>query len=372
MASIALNRLYKRYGKTEALKDVSLTFETGELTVVMGHSGAGKTSMLRVIAGLELADQGEIQIDGTVVNDLPPRNRDVSIAFESYALYPNFTVLDNIAFSLRVSSIRTRIPREEIVRRVQEMADLLEIGHLLDRLPRQLSGGQRQRVALGRALVRKASAHLLDEPIAHLDAKLRHQLRGTLKRLQKERGITTIWTTPDQLEAMSIGDRIVVLNKGVIEQIGSPSELYERPKNQFVARSLGEPPMNFLDARIHQRDGAWFLDMEGAGGASLSLPPETAGPLMEKNGGDRVTVGIRPSDIEIRSEPPAAGAAPAEVILYEPLGQYGVATVRALERELKVKTNKGVDYQPGTQAWLVPNPNRYYFFHPQTGESLRP
>ncbi len=369
MGTVVLEELSKRFGQVEALKGVDLTCEPGELTVLLGHSGAGKTTLLRVIAGLEIADEGKILLDGRVVNDDPPRSRGVSMAFESYALYPQLTVFDNIAFSFRVATGKRRPSPEEVRRRVQEMADLLEIGHLLDRLPRQLSGGQRQRVALGRTLVREATVHLLDEPIAHLDAKLRHLLRGSLKHLQRDRKATTVWTTPDQLEAMSIADRIAVFNHGVLEQVGAPADLYENPKNEYVARSLGEPPMNIFPAETRHSKGGWTLETAGV---SMPVAAEAAGVLSEVNGDRRVRVGIRPSDIAIHSEPPPGPSLEAEVLRFEPLGQYGVVTVRCLGEEMKIKTGKGVQVDSGTRAWLVPDPLCYYLFNPRTGESLRP
>jgi ABC-type sugar transport system ATPase subunit len=247
------------------------------------------------------------------------------------------------------------------------MADLLEIGQLLERLPRQLSGGQRQRVALGRTLVRDASVHLLDEPIAHLDAKLRHHLRGGLKHLQRGRGATTLWTTPDQLEAVSVADRIAVFNHGVLEQAGTPADLYERPKNEYVARALGEPPMNIIEADVHRDGGDWGLRL---GGASLPVGPGVSGPLGRLNGEGRVSVGFRPSDVAIHLSPPTGPSLETEVIVHEPLGQYGVVTVGAGEDALKVKTGKEVRPESGVRAWLVPNPDRYHFFNPRTGESL--
>ncbi|MFQ5912559.1 MAG: ABC transporter ATP-binding protein [Nitrospinota bacterium] len=367
MGTVVLKDVSKRYERIEALKGVELACEQGELTVLLGHSGAGKTTLLRLIAGLETADEGEILLDGRIVNDDPPRTRAVSMAFESYALYPQLTVFDNMAFSFRVAAATARPSTEEVRRRVQDMADLLEIGHLLDRLPRQLSGGQRQRVALGRTLVRDATVHLLDEPIAHLDAKLRHQLRGGLKHLQRNRRATTIWTTPDQLEAMSIADRIAVFNHGVLEEVGSPTDLYERPKNKYIARSLGEPPMNIFDANLGRADGGWALEV---GGVSLPISPEAARPLAGWNGNNRVSVGIRPSDITIHTEPPTGASLEAEVIVLEPLGQYKVVAVRSQGEELKIKTGKGVHAEPGSRAWLAPDPGCYYFFNPLTGESL--
>ncbi|HJM42289.1 MAG: ABC transporter ATP-binding protein [Nitrospinota bacterium] len=367
MGTIVFHRVSKRFGRVEALKELSLTCEPGELTVVLGHSGAGKTTLLRLLAGLEIADEGELRIDGAVVNDLPARARGVSMAFESYALYPQRTVFDNMAFSFRVARGDKKVSEEEIGRRVRDMADLLEIGQLLERLPRQLSGGQRQRVALGRTLVRDASVHLLDEPIAHLDAKLRHHLRGGLKHLQRGRGATTLWTTPDQLEAVSVADRIAVFNHGVLEQAGTPADLYERPKNEYVARALGEPPMNIIEADVHRDGGDWGLRL---GGASLPVGPGVSGPLGRLNGEGRVSVGFRPSDVAIHLSPPTGPSLETEVIVHEPLGQYGVVTVGAGEDALKVKTGKEVRPESGVRAWLVPNPDRYHFFNPRTGESL--
>lgn len=364
MGAIVFHRVSKQFGRIGALKELSLTCESGELTVVLGHSGAGKTTLLRLLAGLEIADEGELRIDGAVVNDLPARARDVSMAFESYALYPQRTVFDNMAFSFRVAK---KVSEEEIGRRVRDMADLLEIGQLLDRLPRQLSGGQRQRVALGRALVRDASVYLLDEPIAHLDAKLRHLLRGGLKHLQRDRGATTLWTTPDQLEAVSVADRIAVFNQGVLEQAGTPADLYERPKNEYVACTLGEPPMNIIEADVHRDGGDWGLRL---GGASLPVGPGVSGPLGRLNGDGRVSVGFRPSDVAIHLSPPPGPSLETEVIVHEPLGQYGVVTVRTGEDALKVKTGKEVRPDSGARAWLVPNPDRYHFFNPRSGESL--
>lgn len=367
MGTIVFHRVSKRFGRVEALKELSLTCEPGELTVVLGHSGAGKTTLLRLLAGLEIADEGELRIDGAVVNDLPARARGVSMAFESYALYPQRTVFDNMAFSFRVARGDKKVSEEEIGRRVRDMADLLEIGQLLERLPRQLSGGQRQRVALGRTLVRDASVHLLDEPIAHLDAKLRHHLRGGLKHLQRGRGATTLWTTPDQLEAVSVADRIAVFNHGVLEQAGTPADLYERPKNEYIACTLGEPPMNIIEADVHRDGGDWGLRL---GGASLPVGPGVSGPLGRLNGEGRVSVGFRPSDVAIHLSPPTGPSLETEVIVHEPLGQYGVVTVGAGEDALKVKTGKEVRPESGVRAWLVPNPDRYHFFNPRTGESL--
>ncbi len=357
----------KRFGHTQAVRDVDLACESGRLAVLLGHSGAGKTTLLRLIAGLETVDSGAITVGETLVNELPCRDRAVSMAFESYALYPHKTVFDNMAFSFQVAAGASGVGAAEARRRVRGIADLLEIGALLDRLPYQLSGGQRQRVALGRALVRDAAVHLLDEPIAHLDAKLRHRLRGELKHLQKDRGRTTVWCTPDQLEAMSIADWIAIFRDGVKVQEGTPLDLYERPKNRFVAGSLGDPAINFFDAEVEQRDGAWHLATP-----QWTLPIAEAGvaALTRLGSERRVTLGMRPSDIAIHRERPESPAIEGGVLLYEPLGSYSVITAQAGGQQFKVKASTDLELGAGARAWFVPEPGRYHFFHPETGEAL--
>lgn len=365
MAVLTLKGLYKRYGANEAVKGATFTCEEGEFVVLLGPSGAGKTSILRMVAGLETVDEGDLYLDGLRINDLPPKDRDLSMAFESYALYPDRTVYENIAFPLRVPSRRRRYAEAEAGRRVREIAELLEIGDLLGRLPRQLSGGQRQRVALGRALVREASAHLLDEPIAHLDAKLRHRMRETLKLRQRQGGVTTLWATPDQLEAVSMADRVVVLNQGGVEQWGTPQELYRYPSNEFVARSIGEPPMNILDAKVICEPDGWRLEVAGA---RLPLAPGDVGRATGVDG--HVRLGIRPSDIRPFPRPPEGPALEAEVFLYEPLGSYGVLTVQAAGKTVKVRTDGSFHFEAGQRVWLVPDGERSYFFHPRTGLAI--
>src|SRR5262245_57713461 len=318
MRSVVLERVTKRYGRTEAVRNLDLTCPAGEVTVILGHSGAGKTTILRLIAGLETVEAGEILIDGAHVTELAPRDRHVSMAFESYALYPELTVFDNIAFSLRIARSGGRPAPAALDGRVREVADLLEITPLLTRRPRELSGGQRQRVGLGRALVREAGAHLLDEPIAHLDAKLRYQLLATLKHFQKSRGMTTLWTTPDQLEAMAVADRLAVLRDGTLEQVGPPEEIYRRPRNQFVAGLLGDPAMNFVAARI--RPGGSGLALEASG---VTLPAaDGLERLLTRLGGEgTVRLGLRPSEMVLRPPPSGGTGLAAEVLLHEPFGR---------------------------------------------------
>jgi ABC-type sugar transport system ATPase subunit len=242
MSSVAFHGVSKRFGAVEAVRELTLEVRDGELMVLVGPSGSGKTTALRMLAGLEAVDAGTIEIDGRVVNDVAPRARDVAMVFQDYALYPQMTVRDNMAFGLR----RRRLPRGEIDRRVTDTSRTLGLGELLERRPRELSGGQQQRVALGRALVREPRVLLMDEPLSNLDAQLRVQARGEIRRLQREVGTTTIYVTHDQVEALTLGDRVAVMNDGRLEQVGTPEQLYDDPANVFVGGFIGSPPMSFL------------------------------------------------------------------------------------------------------------------------------
>jgi ABC-type sugar transport system ATPase subunit len=243
MADVRFSAVWKRFGPVEAVRELSLEIADGEFMVLVGPSGSGKTTALRMLAGLESVSDGEVSIGGRVVNRVAPRERDIAMVFQDYALYPQMTVFDNLAFGLR----RRKVSREEIQRRVSDAAGVLDIGALLERKPGQLSGGQAQRVALGRALVREPQVFLMDEPLSNLDAKLRTQTRGEIRRLQLSVRTTTVYVTHDQVEAMTMGDRIAVMNDGVLEQVGTPEELYERPANRFVAGFIGSPAMSFLE-----------------------------------------------------------------------------------------------------------------------------
>jgi multiple sugar transport system ATP-binding protein len=285
MASIEMRNIVKQYGDGFlAVNDVSLDIADGEFVILVGPSGCGKSTLLRMIVGLEDITNGEMIIGGKRVNDKAPRDRNLSMVFQNYALYPHLSVFENIAFPLRLK----KAPEDEVRRRVQEAADVLELGEHLDRKPANLSGGQRQRVAMGRAIVRHADAFLFDEPLSNLDAKLRGQMRTEISRLQRRLGITTVYVTHDQTEAMTLGDRVCVLRKGLVQQVASPRELYEQPVNMFVAGFIGSPPMNFLPATVH--------------GARLDTPfgpiefDERRAKLVE--GRDLVLVGIRPEYFE--------------------------------------------------------------------------
>src|SRR4029079_6804429 len=266
MADLRITGLHKRYGGVHAVRGIDLEIPAGEFTVLVGPSGCGKSTLLRTIAGLEDANEGTIEIVGQVVNHLPPRERDIAMVFQNYALYPYMKVFDNIAFGLR----SRKTPKAEIGPKVDRAAGMLGIHHLLDRYPRQLSGGQLQRVAIGRAIVRNARLYLFDEPLSNLDAQLRDEMRGEIKRLHQELGKTMIYVTHDQIEAMTMADRIVLLRDGAIEQAGAPLELFERPATKYVAGFLGSPSMNFLPGRLTGQEGTLGVWLED--GTVLALP----------------------------------------------------------------------------------------------------
>ena len=293
MAEIVLDHLNKRFANGfEAVKDLSLEIAEAELLVLVGPSGCGKTTALRMIAGLEDISSGELLIGGRRMNDVPEKDRDIAMVFQNYALYPHMTVAQNIAFSLKLA----RKPRAEIRRRVDETARLLGLEELLDRRPKQLSGGQRQRVAMGRAIVREPQAFLMDEPLSNLDAQLRVHMRGEIEALQKRLGVTTVYVTHDQIEAMTMGDRVAVLRSGELQQTGTPTEVYDHPSNLFVAGFMGSPPMNLARGTIDSADGGLVLRL---GSETLPIPPEIARERkLDGWAGKGVIAGIRPEDLE--------------------------------------------------------------------------
>ena len=312
MATIELRGLWKRFGTYTAVHDVDLTIGDGEFVVIVGPSGCGKSTLLRLIAGLEDASAGDVLIDGKVVNDLPPARRGVAMVFQSYALYPHMTVFKNMAFGLKLQGRG----RAAIAERVHEAARVLQLDGLLERKPAELSGGQRQRVAIGRAIVRQPKLFLLDEPLSNLDAALRAQMRFELKQLDQAIAATTVYVTHDQMEAMTLADRIVVLNAGRVEQVGSPLDLYHRPRNRFVAGFLGAPQMNFLDVRVAAAS-AEGVTVRLTDGASLTVPVSTDGAVPDTP----ALLGIRPEHLSIGGHGPLE----ADVILVERLG----ATIHA-------------------------------------------
>ena len=299
MSSVTLKNVYKIYdGGVVAVTDFCLDIEDKEFIILVGPSGCGKSTTLRMIAGLEEINKGELYIGDVLANDIPPKDRDIAMVFQSYALYPHMTVYDNMAFGLKLR----KTPKDEIKRRVEEAARILDISHLLDRKPKALSGGQRQRVALGRAIVRDPKVFLLDEPLSNLDAKLRAQMRTELAKLHKKLGTTFIYVTHDQTEAMTMGDRIVVMKDGFIQQVDTPQKLYDAPANEFVAGFMGSPQMNFIDATIGKKGNTFTVDF---GNASVEIPADkAAGASADLNTyvGKEVIFGIRPEDVHDEPE----------------------------------------------------------------------
>ena len=317
MANVTLKNICKDYDKgNRAVSDVSIEIENKEFVVLVGPSGCGKSTTLRMIAGLEDISAGELYIDGKIMNPVPPKDRDIAMVFQNYALYPHMSVFDNISFGLKIR----KFSKEEIVKRVNEAAKILGLEEYLNRKPKELSGGQRQRVALGRAIVRQPKVFLFDEPLSNLDAKLRVQMRTEISKLHKKLEATIVYVTHDQVEAMTMGDRIVVMNKGVVQQVAPPMELYQKPVNKFVAGFIGSPAMNFISGSIIDHDKLFFSSDKGAFAFEIPDIDETR---LRKNIGKKVWVGIRPEDIydsSTKLETPCVAKIQIKIDLLEPMG----------------------------------------------------
>jgi multiple sugar transport system ATP-binding protein len=345
------------------IRDVSLSVEEREFVVFLGQSGCGKTTTLRAIAGLETIDTGEILIAGQPVQDTKPEARDVAFVFQSFALYPHLTVYENMAFPLRAVGTA----RDEIDSTVRRVAGVLQIGGLLKRRPSALSGGDLQRVAIGRALVRNPKAMLMDEPIGSLDAKLREEMRVELKRLHVEQGSTTIYVTHDQIEAMALADRIVVMHAGVLQQVGTPEEVYANPVNLFVAQFVGSPVMNVADVTVTGEGGAARVRITGA---EEGFPfPAALLDRLGARGGGALSLGIRPEALEV-SLAPQEGAIPVEAHLIEPLGSHDIVDLRIGPGFVRARTRSGLVPAPGTKVFVRADPGRAHFFDTGSGESL--
>jgi multiple sugar transport system ATP-binding protein len=329
MGSISLERVSKVFGDgTVAVKDVSLEIDNGEFVVFVGPSGCGKSTLLRMIAGLEPISQGEVKIGGRVINGVPPRDRDVAMVFQNYALYPHMTVRENIGFALE----QRRMSRSQIDQRVGEVARILDLSRLMNRKPRQLSGGQRQRVAMGRAIVRHPEAFLLDEPLSNLDAKLRVQMRSELGRLHSRLGVTTIHVTHDQIEAMTLGNRVAVFSRGTLQQYDNPRKIYHGPANVFVAGFVGSPAMNFIEAAPHGADGAALV----LGQSKVMI---SASRLSNVDGGEKVLLGIRPEHLRWRPTAAAdASAIKAKVEIVERLEPDSFVVVSPVDPTLVIRS----------------------------------
>jgi multiple sugar transport system ATP-binding protein len=367
MATVTLRGVSKRFGKTRAVEDLDLTVDDGEFFVLLGPSGAGKTTTLGLIAGLEMPDSGEILLGDDDVTRDNPWKRDVAMAFESYALYPHMSVFDNIAFPLRAPTRSPRLSEEAIKTEVHRIATMLQIEKLLDRSPSQLSGGQRQRTSLGRMLVRQPRAFLMDEPIVHLDAKLRHHMRGELKQLHEQFSITTLYATPDWVEAVAMGHRIAVLNRGHIVQIGTPDEIYNEPINRFVADFVGEPPMNILEGQFVRQDGSLRFDL---GGAAIPVG-ERLGQALAHADGAEWQIGVRPTGVTLEQTQTPQAPIPATVFVAEPLGRDTIMETRLADQAVTVKVPGLVALEPGTPVWLGVDVDQLHAFDKQTGRALR-
>ncbi|NDJ17655.1 ATP-binding cassette domain-containing protein [Myxacorys almedinensis] len=396
MAQVVLEQIYKTYQKgtpdhsekSAVLRSINLLIEDGEFMVLVGPSGCGKSTLLRLIAGLEDLSAGTIRVSDRVVNDLPPKERDIAMVFQNYALYPHMSVYDNLAFGLRrtqlagqaaswtdnllVGATRNLPPRlqylsdrERAVRdRVKLVAQMLQIEPLLKRLPKQLSGGQKQRVALGRAMARNPQVFLMDEPLSNLDAKLRAETRAQIVKLQRQLGTTTIYVTHDQTEAMTMGDRIAVMNAGQIQQLATPLELYKRPANRFVAEFIGSPPMNFLPVQVRAPSVLHHALFR------LTLP-QAWEPVLKPYDGQMVTLGIRPEHLSL--SPPSDQAIPVKVDLVEALGSETYLSVRLSDGSdaMQVRTEPDRAVKLGEPLWLSISPEQIQVFDRDTGVALR-
>ncbi|MCX5496015.1 ABC transporter ATP-binding protein [Kaistia dalseonensis] len=366
MAEIVLRDVQKYFGAVHIIKDLNLTIADREFVVLLGPSGCGKTTTLRAIAGLEEISSGEILIDGRPVHDLEASNRDIAFVFQLYALYPHLTVFENIAFPLRATGEK----RSEVEKQVREVARALDIVHLLKKRPSALSGGDMQRVAIGRALVRRPKAILMDEPIGALDAKLREDMRTELKRLHIENKATSVYVTHDQVEAMSLADRIVVMNEGILQQVGTPTDVYQNPANLFVAQFIGSPVMNIAKATL-ATEGERSALVLGENGDAFPMPAELKGRLTARGGpfGD-LKIGIRPEGVLVAHEA-GEGFVPLEAHLIEPLGAYDIVDLKVGGSFLRARTRSGFVSGPGERVFARLDETQTHFFDTKSGQSLQ-
>jgi multiple sugar transport system ATP-binding protein len=362
MAGIRFESIRKIYGKVVASNDVSLEINDGEFMVLLGPSGCGKTTLLRCLAGLEHVDRGRVLIGDRDVTDLAPRDRKIAMVFQSYAVFPHLTVFDNIAFGLKMQGVA----REEIKRRVQEGADMLQLSEYLGRFPAQLSGGQRQRVAVARAIVMQAHVLLMDEPLSNLDALLRLQMRAELKRLHDDIKATTIYVTHDQVEALSLGDRIAVMKDGKIVQCDVPMEIYNNPANTFVGGFIGTPPMNFFQGKVHSNGNGTSVSI----GDSHISPSASLAPALASRAGQAVLLGMRPENLAL-----ATGAhhncLRAQVLVVEPLGSHKLLTMQVGSSLAKVSVPPDQQVSPADEVWVHFDAEKIRWMDADTGEAIR-
>ncbi|MGE5529517.1 MAG: ABC transporter ATP-binding protein [Patescibacteria group bacterium] len=360
---MSLRNLVKKYGQVEAVKSIDLEVYDHEFMCLLGPSGCGKSSTLRMVAGLEDVTSGDIYIGDRRVNDLWPKDRDIAMVFENYALYPHLTTFENIAFPLRAR----RMPESEIRKRVGHAAEVLDITSLLDRPPANLSGGQQQRVAIGRCIVREPAVFLMDEPISHLDAKLRDHMRGELKRLQKTLATTTIYVSHDQIEAMTMGDRIAVMKDGLIQQVGPPREVFDRPANMFVAYFVGSPSINFIRGTLTAKDGGLAVKWNGF---TFTVSPEQAAVLRNAKGASEIVLGIRPQNIILAMQERPGMSLRGEIFVTQPLGEEMLVEVTLGETRLIAVTEIDFPGQMGDPVWVDFDRKKVHIFDGRSEDKI--
>ena len=367
MASLVIDNVKKRYGSTEVLKGINIGIEAGEFLILVGPSGCGKSTLMNSIAGLEDVTEGRILIGDNDVTHTSPKDRDIAMVFQSYALYPNMTVAQNISFGLEMR----KVPKEERDVEIQRVAEMLQISHLLNRKPAQLSGGQRQRVAMGRALARRPQLYLFDEPLSNLDAKLRVEMRTEIKKLHKKLGTTIVYVTHDQIEAMTLADRIAVMKDGEVQQLGTPQEIYDNPANLFVAGFMGSPAMNFIPAKVISQNGTPMLELATDATVALPFPKPQS---LEKRIGETVLLGLRP---EMITEPqphkegqPFVTTTGVEVEVTEPMGADTMILTRVNDAEINCRSNPAYEAKPGSVIQMMFDTSKAVIFDENTGERL--
>jgi multiple sugar transport system ATP-binding protein len=363
MSTVTFEHVTKKYGDVLAVNDLNLAINDGEFMVLVGPSGCGKTTSLRMIAGLEEITSGDLKIGDRIVNDVPPKDRDIAMVFQSYALYPHMTVRDNMAFGLKLR----KLPKADIEKRVNEAAGILSLEKLLDRKPKELSGGQRQRVALGRAIVREPSVFLMDEPLSNLDAKLRVQTRAEIARLHQRMGTTFVYVTHDQVEAMTMGTRIAVMSDGLLMQVGTPQVLYDQPANRFVAGFIGSPSMNFLDVTFDTAGGSPKL--VGPGDWSATLPTRFA-QSVGATSGRKLVAGFRPEHLELDPVSGDTVSLPGRADVVEYLGNEELLHVNAANKDIVAIVGSEHKVKPGDMLTLVLSLSKLHLFDAESGASL--
>ena len=363
MASISFRQVWKKYGDVAAVKDLNIECPDGTFLSILGPSGCGKSSTMRMVAGLEHISSGQILFDDQPINTLAPKDRDVAMVFENYALYPHKSVFENMANPLKLRGQE----KQKIRERVMSAAKLLEIDQLLDRKPQELSGGQKQRVAIGRAIVREPKLFLFDEPIAHLDAKLRAHMRGEIKHLQRTLGTTMIYVTHDQLEAMSMADQIAVMHEGELQQLGTPRQVYNQPVNAWVAGFVGEPAMNFVDCGIEQAGGKTLLTHPDF---RISVTPEQAKLLAAGHDTSAIRMGVRPDALSISLDRPKAEHITGKIFVLELLGGDMIVDIDLADERIRVKTSTEFEGNEGDTCYITVNNDKWHAFSKETGKAI--